>query len=251
MNGVRDLPGIRRFLYKRAERRRIDELSALYRPFIDRGDLVFDVGAHHGLRTDGFLALGARVVAVEPQRSALDVLEKRFGRNRRVEIVPKAAGAEEGEAELNIAADASTISSIEPDWNRQRFPDQQWDRTETVPVTTLDRLIDEFDLPAFIKLDVEGYEPQVLEGLSRPVPALCFEWIPQATDRLERCIRRLQDLGLTAFAHSFYESYVFEDGWVTGQELRRALSDLDDPEIWGDVYACQDPRALNSFPSSL
>ena len=42
-------------------------MDALYRQFIEPGDLVFDIGAHVGDRVSSFRRLGARVVAVEPQ----------------------------------------------------------------------------------------------------------------------------------------------------------------------------------------
>ena len=38
-----------------------------YSPFIQRGDLCFDVGANEGFKTKSFLMLGAKVVAIEPQ----------------------------------------------------------------------------------------------------------------------------------------------------------------------------------------
>ena len=49
-----------------------------------------------------------------------------------------------------------------------------------VAVTTLDALIARFGVPAFIKIDVEGAEPDVLAGLSHAVPVLSFEYLPRA-----------------------------------------------------------------------
>ncbi len=49
------------------QRRRSSAMDALYRRFVNRGDLVFDIGAHVGDRVAAFRRLGAKVVAVEPQ----------------------------------------------------------------------------------------------------------------------------------------------------------------------------------------
>jgi FkbM family methyltransferase len=45
----------------------------------------------------------------------------------------------------------------------------------TVPVTTLDKAIDEFGVSTFCKMDVEGFEVDVLKGLSKPIPLLTIE----------------------------------------------------------------------------
>ena len=53
--------------------------TAFYKQFIDQNDLVFDVGANEGNRVQPFLACYARVIAVEPQPSCIDILYKKFG----------------------------------------------------------------------------------------------------------------------------------------------------------------------------
>ena len=55
------------------------ERKEFYSEFIKEGDVVFDVGANKGNRTVIFLELGAKVVAVEPQKECYEHLTKRFG----------------------------------------------------------------------------------------------------------------------------------------------------------------------------
>ena len=55
-------------------------MRRFYRPFVPAGGLAFDIGAHTGNRLHAFLALGARVVAVEPQPELVARLERRFGK---------------------------------------------------------------------------------------------------------------------------------------------------------------------------
>ncbi len=47
-------------------------------PGLRQGDLIFDVGANEGLKTDVFLRLGARVIAVEPDDTNQSILQQRF-----------------------------------------------------------------------------------------------------------------------------------------------------------------------------
>src|SRR5437763_1165313 len=93
------------------QRRRKAQRS-LYRQFVTRGDLCFDVGANIGDRTRAFLDLGARVVAIDPQPSCVRRLGFVFGRNSRVTIVPAGLGADAGEADLAICDAAPTISTM-------------------------------------------------------------------------------------------------------------------------------------------
>src|SRR5215475_10206863 len=87
------------------DRKRAAAMDRLYGNFVRSGDLVFDVGAHVGDRIASFRRLGARVVAVEPQRSMVKALRLLYGRDRSVTIEPFAVGARPGKARLLINAD--------------------------------------------------------------------------------------------------------------------------------------------------
>src|SRR4029077_11165842 len=101
----------------------------------------------------------------------------------------------------------------------------RWNRRIEVETTTLDQLIGRFGLPAFIKIDVEGGEPAVLGGLSRPVPALSFEYLPRALDQVRACVARVTTLGSYRFNWSPGESYELESPtWLSGDELLEKLS---------------------------
>lgn len=166
-----------------------------YGQFIKKGSLCFDIGANIGNRVKPFLALGARVVAVEPQKECCDVLQKRFGSS--IVIVNKGLGTEEESREFYVS-DASTISTFSSDWIKattetKRFEGYTWSDVRQVELTTLDRLIDQYGLPDFIKIDVEGFELEVISGLSQPVAMLSFEYrVPEFSERLEKGLRLLQ-----------------------------------------------------------
>jgi FkbM family methyltransferase len=215
-------------------------LLDLYRRFVEPGDLCFDVGANMGNRTELFLALGARVVAVEPQPSCFRALQSRYGSDARVTLVGEALGREPGTAEMFVS-DAHPISSLSAEWLRRveasgRFGAHSWDERLRVPVTTLDELIHSHGEPAFCKIDVEGYEAEVLGGLSRPLRHLSFEFTPEYLDGALACVHRLRALGPARFNFSWGDSGDLEfREWVGPEEIARRLAALGSAGF-GDVY---------------
>src|SRR6185436_2583802 len=142
--------------------------------------------------------LGAKVVAVEPQPSCASILLEAFGGTPGLEIVQEALGSVPGTAQLALS-DATTLSSMSRGWvdavrSSGRFAEYRWSRSIEVPVTTLDALIARHGRPAFVKIDVEGFELEVLRGLSAPLPALSFEFTPEWSDSAEACVEHLGTL---------------------------------------------------------
>lgn len=162
-------------------RRHGPAIDRLYGQFVKPGDLVFDVGAHVGDRIAAFRRLGARIVAVEPQPALIKTLHLLYGRDPNVTIEAAAVGRQPGVIELNINVDNPTVTTASADFiaaaaNAPGWQGQAWSKRMPVPLTTIDALIARHGLPAFIKIDIEGYEAEALAGLGQPVPALSFEF---------------------------------------------------------------------------
>lgn len=212
-----------------------------YSKFIKKGDLVFDVGANVGNRTELFLYLGALVVAVEPQEVCLQELRRRYKADKRVIILEQALGAQTGQAKMMLC-NRSGASSFSDKWIEQvkasgRFQDCNWDSNMIVAVSTLDKLIENYGEPAFCKIDVEGYEHQVLLGLSRPIRALSFEFTPEFIEPAIESINHVSRMGRTRFNYSLEESMQLAlPKWVTSNEICEILPSLPDKTVYGDVY---------------
>ncbi len=222
---------------------------AFYRQFIRPGDLCFDVGAHVGNHVRTMLKLGARVVAVEPQPNFQGMLRRLYGGNPKFTLIDQALADAPGEAELFVSSRTPTVTTLSRDWMKavkraDSFDIVSWDQTITVPVTTLDALIMRHGLPAYCKIDVEGFEHTVLSGLSAAIPSLSFEYIPAAVQVAHDCLDRLVSLGDYSFNVSIGEQMRFElPAWSDASVLHAWLDRLDVNENSGDVYCRLKPPA--------
>lgn len=222
---------------------KIRRLASLYRPYVRRGDLCFDVGAHVGDRTRALRRLGARVVAVEPQPACLDFLKWLYRNDAAVSIVGMGVAAAEGEATMLVSQATPTVSSLSPVWvegvrGAPRFAGVTWDGRVHVRVTTLDALIAGFGSPTFCKLDVEGAETAALSGLSRAIPTLVFEYIPAQRAAARACLERLEHLGAYEYNWTAREvPRLCSPQWLTAEAMADQIDDLPDGAHSGDIFA--------------
>ncbi|MFB1487930.1 MAG: FkbM family methyltransferase [Thiocapsa sp. C4-3m] len=223
--------------------RRRSRMDAFYRAFLAPGDLAFDIGSHVGDRIGCFRRIGARVLAVEPQPMLVRTLRWLYGRDPAVRIEATAVGRASGRADLRLNRDNPTVSTLStgfisaardaPGWEAQ-----YWDGAIEVACTRLDDLIERHGMPRFIKIDVEGYEAEVLGGLTRPVDALSFEFTTIQKDVARSALAECSRLGYARFNAVFGESYIFvHDVWVDAAAIGRWLDTLPHTANSGDIYA--------------
>ena len=218
-------------------------LKKIYAPLIRPGDLCFDIGAHLGDRVHAWSKLGARVVALEPHPGLIRRLQRWYGNQKNVILVEEAVSNQPGTASLWISRLTPSISTISHQWltsvqRNRRFSTARWEERITVQVTTLDALIAQYGKPVFCKIDVEGAELDVLQGLSQPLPALSFEYIPAVIETAVGCIERLSQLGEYEYNWRVSEfPRLRSSAWLSPTEMAAQLESMSSDDNSGDVYA--------------
>lgn len=209
--------------------------------FIKEGWLVFDVGANLGNYSALFLEKKAKVIAVEPQSYCVDFLQLRFKNNASIKIIRCGLGAKEEEKELMVSS-AHTLSSFNKEWvdgvnKTERFKPSNavWEKKEKIPMRTLEGLIAAFGLPSYLKIDVEGYEKEVLRGLKQPVKMVSFEFtIPELANDAVECVQLLMQVGNYEFL-----SIGENKNWISAEAIEREIRQLENAGelIGGDIFA--------------
>jgi FkbM family methyltransferase len=226
-----------------------------YSQFVRKGDLCFDIGANVGHVADALLRLGATVVAVEPQSECVGILQRKYKKNKHIVLVRAAADEKEGVRPLHVS-DNDKISSMSTSWieavtTSRRFSDFRWTRSEEVKTASLDSLTRTYGAASFCKIDVEGYELNVILGLSTPIPLISFEFTPEYIQTTIAVIKHLETLGQYCYNYSVDGSTKLAlDKWLSAGEITRQLSLFTSESKTGDVYARLPALADTSHTSS-
>lgn len=216
-------------------------MRRLYGRWVRRDALCFDVGAHVGNRSFVWGQMGARVIALEPQPLFVAWLRRQFAAQASVTVLDVAIGRSLGMARMQVSPITPTVSSVSAEWVNQvqqtvGFERVHWTHEVAVPQLTLDRLIAQYGVPGFCKIDVEGHELAVLNGLSQPIPALSFEVIPAAKAEGLACVARLDTLGSYRYAVSIGEENRL-GAWMNSAEIQQSIINLPDTSPSVDVFA--------------
>ena len=218
-------------------------MRSLYGEFLGEGDLAFDVGAHLGNRIRVWREMGARVVAVEPNPECVTFISYLYGPDEGVEIIPAASGAKPGQGRLFVDPRNPTLATVSARWIKEvegseLFSNVQWKREHPVSIVTLDELVRTYGTPRFIKVDTEGFDHRVLDGLSVPIPGLSFEYLPASTEIAEEALLKVGSLGDYEFNSSPRETMRFRwREWQSGGEILSFLASLSPGDRAGDIYA--------------
>lgn len=172
--------------------------------FHHRGRVALDVGANLGIYTYALSRLGMQVHAFEPQPSCCDVISAWSSGKPGITVHNKGVGGAGGELVLHIPVvdgiPVETRASFQP------FDSDQIDMR--VPVVSLDSM--SFNDVAFIKIDVEGFELQVLLGATR----LLGDLKPILLVEIDRTKHDIESFGsvIRLLSTQGYRSHVYAGG---------------------------------------
>ncbi|WP_175454310.1 FkbM family methyltransferase [Algoriphagus alkaliphilus] len=222
------------------EEKRIEKFYADL--FNGRLSLIFDIGANVGIRTSVFSSLGNKVVVLEPNRELVSILNSRFSRSN-VEVIDKACAASSGTREFHLGDNhlVSTLSTQFIHHKQESGAKNKWAKKSQIKTISLDELVKIYGVPDFCKIDVEGYEKEVLSGLNQKIGMISFEFnYPAFESDTLWCLEKLSSLGYTSFNFSLGETLEFHfSEWVSYEDISAIfhLKNFPFGTCYGDIYA--------------
>ena len=200
-------------------------------------NLIFDIGFNVGEFTQTCFNKykDCNVIAVEANPNLVNSVSQHFFTNYNFSLLNNLVSDREGEQlDFYINPNASGISTASTQFmENSRFTkgskyieenSTKWAAPIKVQSTTLDAMIERYGMPDLIKIDVEGYEYNVLSGLAQKANDICFEWHEEEKDNLYKILEHLQSIGYNQFGVIGY----FEEGNIFEKVT---FSDKGDPYL--------------------
>ena len=230
-------------LIHRSKRASLTKDTRFFRSLLAHDVLCYDVGANIGAKTEALLRIGARVISFEPNPDVLSELCARCRKYPKWTLVRTAVGEEPAVATL-YSRRSHAHSSLDSMW------EGEGQSTHEVPLLPLDTLIKHYGLPAYCKIDVEGWELPVLRGLSAPIPLISFEY-HLTHDNIAKtihCLDRLSVLGQSEVNFIAGENSEFQmDRWMRLEDfVARFPGELPGAEAshYGDIFVKREGASL-------
>ena len=170
-----------------------------------RDDLIFDIGANNGDDTAAYLGRGYNVVAVEANPSLCLELRSRFQdelRSGRLNLAEGAIAERPGETiTLYINCADSGWGTTVPSYARQSETLRGTVQTISVPTLSFSSLVEQFGVPHYLKIDIEGADILCLRGLvGQPdVPSYVSIERPKSFGAQREILELLRKLGYVKF----------------------------------------------------
>lgn len=222
------LPGFIRMALRRRQARQF------YAQFLRPGDLALDIGANVGERSAAMLATGARVVAVEPQQALVAGLNARFRGNRNFTAIHAGIGAEPGRMRLQACTETSECATFSTEFVEtfSGHSNLHFQPGEEVEILTLAQVTERFGRAAFCKVDTEGYELEVMRGMSEAPKVLAFEFNRPLIHQTMDCLKELERFGECACNYLEYNRMrLMLRDWVPLSEFRNGFASMVPPAL--------------------
>lgn len=192
--------------------------------------LLFDIGANRGDATVVGVALGYRVIALEAAPKVFRELVGNFVYTPQVLPLKMAVANTNNEVIEFYEAQEDGLSTMNKDWlTAETMPYKGKPfRTITATTITIDKLVELYGEPDLIKVDVEGAEWAVFQGMTKSYGMLAFEWTDVTIDEHIKQLEYLRSLGYKEVAPQFIVDHLdTPDDWydLSTFDFKKWLSD--------------------------
>lgn len=213
--------------------------------------MLFDIGANCGKYTNANIDKYSKVICVDASALQCELLKKNVSPDKCTIIQTLVSSDDTAKF---YRCNESGISSASFEWmsgkgrfapgNKYYAPYLQW-TLEPATITSLDRLIETYGTPSFIKIDVEGHELEVVKSLTTKYSGtIAFEWSEEMNTEAIETINYIYDvLGHTKFYIQLEDSYTFvpdETSYTTKEEIIDTINTTWVPtrhELWGMIWS--------------
>ena len=171
----------------------LNKEANFYQDILNKNDLVFDLGANFGEKTEIFQRFVKKIICYEPIEYLCKRMISRFRNNKSVIIVQIIVSDSEGMVDFTFVKDNEAYSTMLPNGLIYfQHLDKSKFNQKKIKSTTLNSEIKKFGIPDYVKIDCEGAEYLILKDLKYSIKLISFEVnLPQSYEDGIKIIKSL------------------------------------------------------------
>jgi FkbM family methyltransferase len=175
---------------------------------------IYDIGANHGNFTKVNMDIykDAKFILVEANPYLCDKLNNIFSLNNNVTILNRCLHSHDDvDIEFYINNDQDTISTASRKWIEECRFKNKFNNVSNIKVKSIsiESLINMYGESDHIKIDVEGYEHVVMQGIKKYHGLLSFEWEEEMKEEIRQSLSKLDSIGYKYFCLTYNDTYSF------------------------------------------
>jgi FkbM family methyltransferase len=202
--------------------------------------MLFDIGSNKGLYTDANINKYDKFILIDANKDLCNQLRNKYHNNPNIIIEQKIVSKDK--TDIFYISNAHTISTCDIEWiNNSRFTHSySFTKTTGNESITIDELVEKYGIPSYIKIDVEGYELNVLKSMSKKYCPIGFEWAEEKKNELLLSLEYVKSLGFENFCIQKEDNYTYiPEKWISYEEIYEILKNLcniDRKYEWGMIH---------------